>query len=75
VPAGVLLHWRGITIRWERALQVGGLLVLLVLGAVLPYVTMEYYNARTELVRSTTQLFGAGGLLSGIDPSYLPRRR
>jgi hypothetical protein len=72
VAAGVLLHWRGITITWERAMQVGGLLILLVLGAILPYVTMEHYNARTELVRSTAQLFGAGGLLSGIDPSYLP---
>ena len=68
----VPLHWRGLTITWQRAVQVGGLLILLVLGAVLPYVTMEYYNARTELVRSTAQLFGAGGLLSGIDPSYLP---
>jgi len=72
VAAGVLLHWRGITITWERAMQVGGLLILLVLGAILPYVTMEHYNARTELVRSTVQLFGAGGLLSGTDPSYLP---
>jgi hypothetical protein len=47
--------------------------VLLVLGTVLPYVTMEYYNARTELVRSTARLFDAGGLLSGIDPSYICR--
>jgi hypothetical protein len=52
--------------------QVGGLLVLLVLGTVLPYVTMEHYNARTELVRSTARLFAAAGLLNGIDPSYMP---
>ena len=31
------MHWRGLTVTWERAAQVGGLLVLLVLGAVLPY--------------------------------------
>ena len=43
----ILLHWRGITITSERAAQVGGLLVLLLLGAVLPYVTMEHYNAQT----------------------------
>ncbi len=47
------MHWRGLTITRERAAQVGDLLVLLLLGAVLPYVTMEHYNARIELVRST----------------------
>jgi hypothetical protein len=72
VTGAILLRWRGVTITQERAVQVGGLLVLLVLGTVLPYVTMEYYNARTELVRSTARLFDAGGLLSGIDPSYMP---
>jgi hypothetical protein len=33
---------------------------------------MEHYNARIELVRSTARLFGAGGLLNGIDPIYMP---
>lgn len=66
------MHWRGLTLTRERAAQVGGLLVLLLLGAVLPYVTMEYYNARTELVWSTARLFGAADLLNGIDPSYMP---
>ena len=42
-------------------------------GRLLPYVTMqEHDNARTELIRSTARLFGAGGLLNGIDPSYMP---
>lgn len=68
----ILMHWRGLTITRDRAAQVGGLLVLLLLGAVLPYVTMEHYNARIELVRSTAGLFGAGGLLNGIDPIYMP---
>jgi hypothetical protein len=72
VTGAILLRWRGVTITQERAVQVGGLRVLLVLGTVLPYVTMEHYNARTELVRSTARLFGAGGLLNGIDPSYMP---
>jgi hypothetical protein len=66
------MHWRAITITRERAAQVGGLLVLLILGMVLPYVTMEHYNARIEVVRSTARLWGAGGLLNGIDPSLLP---
>jgi hypothetical protein len=72
VAGAILMHWRGLTITRERAAQVGGLLVLLVIGTVLPYVTMEHYNARTELVRNTARLFGAGGILNGIDPSYMP---
>jgi hypothetical protein len=72
VAGGILMHWRGLTITRERAAQVGGLLALLVIGTVLPYVTMEHYNARIELVRSTARLLGAGGLLNGIDPSYMP---
>jgi hypothetical protein len=72
VADAILMHWRGLTITRKRAAQVGGLLVLLILGTVLPYVTMEHYNARTELVRSTARLFGAGGLLNGMDPSYMP---
>jgi hypothetical protein len=72
VADAILVRWRGLTITRERAAQVGGLLVLLVLGTVLPYVTMEHYNARTELVRSTARLFGAGGLLNRIDPSHMP---
>jgi hypothetical protein len=69
VAGAILMHWRGLTITRGRAAQVGGLLVLLVLGAVLPYVTMEHYNARTELVRSTARLFGASGLLTGSTPA------
>jgi hypothetical protein len=72
VAGGIWARWRGLTVTWERAAQVGGLLVLLVLGAVLPYVTMEHYNARTELAQSTARLFGAAEVLNGIDPSYMP---
>jgi hypothetical protein len=72
VAGAILMHWRGLTITREPAAQVGGLLVLLVLGTVLPYVTMEHFNARIEVVRSTARLFGAGGLLNGIDPGMLP---
>jgi len=46
--------------------------VLLLVGVALPYVTMDHYNGRFELIRTTTRLFGADQLLSGIDPIYLP---
>jgi hypothetical protein len=72
VADAILMHWRGLTITRERAAQVGGLLVLLDPRDGLADVTMEHYNARTELVRSTARLFGAGGLLNGMDPSYMP---
>lgn len=65
----ILVRWRGLTITRERAAQVGGLLVLLVLGTVLAYVTMEHYNARTDLVRSTARLFGAGASYTGSTPA------
>ena len=54
------MHWRGLTITWERLAQVGGLLVLLALGMILPYVTMEHLSAQGELVQSSARLLGAG---------------
>jgi hypothetical protein len=68
----VLMRRRGVTITYGRALQVGGVLLALLLGAVLPYVTMEHYDGRFEVVRTTVRLLGAGGLLNGTDPIFLP---
>jgi hypothetical protein len=42
------------------------------LGALLPYLTLEHYNGRFEVVLTTAQLFGAGSLLNGMDPTFLP---
>ena len=68
----VLIRRRGVTITQGRAMQVGGVLLALLLGAVLPYLTMEHYDGRFELVRTTVRLIGAGGLLNGTDPTFLP---
>ena len=72
VDDSVLLRRPGITVTRFRALQVGGILVLLVVGAVLPYVSFEHYDGKIELVRSAERLFGAGRSLGGFDVSYLP---
>lgn len=67
----VLLRWRGATVTSARALQVGGVLVLLLLGVVLPYLTLEYLDAAFAVVRDTAFLTNAGEL-TGLDPTFLP---
>ena len=67
----VLLRWRGATVTSARALQVGGVLVLLLLGVVLPYLTLEYLDAAFAVVRDTASLTNAGEL-TGLDPTFLP---
>ena len=66
------MNWAGISFTRGRVLQVGGLLLLLVLAVVLPYLTLAYINPSSELVRSTLRLRGAADLLGGLDPTYLP---
>lgn len=66
-----LLRWRGATVTRGRALQVGGILLGLLLGLVLPYLTLEYLDATFATVRRTARLLDAGTLL-GLDPTYFP---
>lgn len=68
----VLVQRGNLVVTRRRALLVGGVLVLLVLGAVLPYVSLEYINASSQPVTSHPRLFGAASLLGGLDPTYLP---
>jgi hypothetical protein len=67
----VLVRWGGARVTTGRALQVGGILVLLLLGVVLPYVTLEHLNESFAVVTETASLSGAGGL-TGMDATYLP---
>ena len=53
----------------------GALLLLLLLGVVLPYVTLTYIDASSVPVTGRPRLFGAAGLLGGVDPTYLPGYR
>jgi hypothetical protein len=67
----VLVRWRGATVTAARALQVGGILVLLLLGVVLPYLTLEHFDQAFAVVRETASLSDAGDL-TGLDATYLP---
>jgi hypothetical protein len=67
----VLVRWGGATVTGARALQVGGILVLLLFGVVLPYLTVEHFDASFAVVRDTATLSSAGDL-TGLDPTYLP---
>ena len=67
----VLMRWRGGTVTAARALQVGGTLALLLLGVVLPYLTMEHFDQSFAVIRETASLTDAGGL-TGLDATYLP---
>lgn len=71
----VLLRRGNLVVTRRRALQAGGVLVLLVLGAVLPYVSLVYLNDASEQVTGRPRLFGAASLLGGLDPTYLPGYR
>ena len=65
------MRWRGATVTGARALQVGGILVLLLLGVVLPYLTLEHFDQSFAIIRDTASLPGAGDL-TGLDATYLP---
>jgi len=71
----VLLQRGNLVLTRSRALVVGGVVVLLLLGALLPYVTLSYFDAASAPVTTTARLTGAASLLGGVDPVSLPGYR
>lgn len=71
----VLLQRGNLVVTRSRALVVGGVVVLLLLGALLPYVTLSYFDAASAPVTATARLTGAASLLGGVDPVSLPGYR
>ena len=67
----MLLRLGGARVTTGRALQVGGMLVLLLLGVVLPYLTLEHFDESFAVITETASLRGAGAL-TGLDATYLP---
>ena len=67
----ILFRWRSATVTRGRALQVGAVLLLLLLGVTLPYLSLEHLDQSFAPVRSTARVLGAGTLL-GLDPTYFP---
>jgi hypothetical protein len=72
LPERVLLRRGNLVVTQRRAVLLGSIVVLLVLGAVLPYVTLSYINDASSPVTARPHLFGAASLLGGVDPTYLP---
>jgi hypothetical protein len=68
----VLLQRGNLVVTRSRAGVVGAVVVLLVLGAVLPYITLSYFDAASQATTASPRLFGAARLLGGVDPTYLP---
>jgi hypothetical protein len=71
----VLLKRGNLVVTQGRATVVGAVVVLLVLGALLPYVTLAYLDAASAPVTASPRLAGAASLLGGVDPTYLPGYR
>ena len=67
----MLVRWNGGQVTTGRALQVGGILVLLLVGVLLPYLTMEHFDQSFATITETASLSGAGAL-TGLDATYLP---
>lgn len=67
----VLFRWRGATVTRGRAVQVGAVLLLLLLGVTLPYLSLDHLDQSFAPVRSSARVLGAGTLL-GLDPTYFP---
>jgi hypothetical protein len=67
----VLVRFGGAVVTGARALQVGGILLLLLLGVVLPYLTMEHFDESFAVIRETASLPAAGDL-TGLDAIYMP---
>jgi hypothetical protein len=65
-------RFSGFTFGRERLLQVAGIVVLVVVGSLLPYLSMPYVNRTVELVQEHATLFPAAQFIRGIDPLWLP---
>jgi len=55
-----------------RLVVVGGTLALLLLGALLPYLSMPYVTRTVELAQEQSSLFPASDFIGGLDPLWLP---
>lgn len=65
-------RFTGFTFGGERLWEVVGTVVLVVVGSLLPYLSMPYVNRTVELVQERATLFPAAQFVRGIDPLWLP---
>jgi hypothetical protein len=65
-------RFSGFTFGGDRLWQVAAIVVLIVVGSLLPYLSMPYVNRSVELVQEHASLFPAAQFIRGIDPLWLP---
>ncbi len=63
---------RAYTITRGRVLIVAAVIVVCVVGALLPYLTVTYLNFTSEIIRPTHALFPTTSMLSTMDIGYFP---
>src|SRR5919107_4090941 len=71
-PSARQSRFSGFTFAGERLWEVVGIVVLVVVGSLLPYLSMPYVNRTVELVQERASLFPAAQFIRGIDPLWLP---
>jgi hypothetical protein len=65
-------RWAGFSITGPRVATVLSLLLLVVLGCLLPYLTMPYITHSSEPAQLHANLFSAVNFIGGLDPVWLP---
>ena len=66
------MRLRGFTFNRARILQVSAIVILVILGMALPYLTMVWQNPASELVVFRGSLIPSGNFVDGLDPLDLP---
>ena len=65
-------RFSGFSFARERVGAVAAVVALVLLGSLLPYLSMPYVNFAVELVQEQATLFPAAQFIRGIDPLWLP---
>lgn len=66
------MQLRGVTASRGRVVPAAASVLLVVVGALLPYLRMQYLNFTVQTVDARLTLFPAATLVRGIDPLWLP---
>ncbi len=66
------MRFRGLPFRRDRVIPAAVSVVLVVVGALLPYLRLQYLNRTVELVDARLALFPAAALIRSVDPLWLP---
>ncbi|WP_157720299.1 hypothetical protein [Friedmanniella luteola] len=66
------MQLRGVTLTRGRVVPAAVSVVLVGLGALLPYLRMQYLDFTVQVVDARLTLFPAATLVRGVDPQWLP---